>query len=179
MMCCHTNKSNLRPFSRPLLSTCIFSYFFGRFYLNFTFSFSPPFFSVILVFRCFRDIFFFWFRSFLYSSTRKQRRTEFVDQRQQKKKEKKERNTWTGHLNIHCVTLLLPITNLAPVKSYLPHYYVQEQRQLEKKKRKCKDQKKKQPYVIIMKNNIFWFILGSRSAPFLSLSFEENIYFWR
>lgn len=177
MMCCHTNKSNLRPFSRPLLSTCIFSYFFGRFYLNFTFSFSPPFFSVILVFRCFRDVF-FWFCSFLYSSTRKQRRTEFVDQRQQKKKEKKERNTWTGHLNFHCVTLLLPITNLAPVKSYLPHYYVQEQRQLEKKKRKCKDQKK-QPYVIIMKNNIFWFILGSRSAPFLSLSFEENIYFWR
>lgn len=178
MMCCHTNKSNLRPFSRPLLSTCIFSYFFGRFYLNFTFSFSPPFFSVILVFRCFRDIFFLvlFFFIFFHEKTETHR---ICWPTTTEKKEKKERNTWTGHLNIHCVTLLLPITNLAPVKSYLPHYYVQEQRQLEKKKRKCKDQKKKQPYVIIMKNNIFWFILGSRSAPFLSLSFEENIYFWR
>lgn len=102
MMCCHTNKSNLRPFSRPLLSTCIFSYFFGRFYLNFTFSFSPPYFSVILVFRCFWDIFFFfWFCSFLYSSTRKQRRTEFVDQRQKEKKKRKERKkhlNWTPQL---------------------------------------------------------------------------------
>lgn len=177
MMCCHTNKSNLRPFSRPLLSTCIFSYFFGRFYLNFTFSFSPPFFSVILVFRCFRDIFFGSVLFYILPRENRDARNLLTNDNR-KKKEMKERNTWTGHLNIHCVTLLLPITNLAPVKSYLPHYYVQEQRQLEKKKRKCKDQKK-QPYVIIMKNNIFWFILGSRSAPFLSLSFEENIYFWR
>lgn len=143
MMCCHTNKSNLRPFSRPLLSTCIFSYFFGRFYLNFTFSFSPPYFSVILVFRCFWDIFFFlvlFFFIFFHEKTE----THGIcwPTTKGKKKEKKERNTWTGHLNFHCVTLLLPITNLAPVKSYLPHYYVQEQRQLEKKKRKCKDQKK-------------------------------------
>lgn len=144
MMCCHTNKSNLRPFSRPLLSTCIFSYFFGRFYLNFTFSFSPPYFSVILVFRCFWDIFFFFGSVLFYILPRENRdaRNLLTNDKRKKKKEKKERNTWTGHLNFHCVTLLLPITNLAPVKSYLPHYYVQEQRQLEKKKRKCKDQKK-------------------------------------
>ena len=42
-----------------------------------------------------------------------------------------------------------------------------------------KEYEPKRADAIMMKNNIFWFILGSRSAPFLSLSFEENIYFWR
>lgn len=102
MMCCHTNKSNLRPFSRPLLSTCIFSYFFGRFYLNFTFSFSPPYFSVILVFRCFWDIFFFFGSVLFYILPRENRDARNLltnDKRKKKKrKERKKHLNWTPQL---------------------------------------------------------------------------------
>ena len=107
MMCCHTNKSNLRPFSRPLLSTCIFSYFFGRFYLNFTFSFSPPYFSVILVFRCFWDIFFFFGSVLFYILPRENRDARNLLTNDKRKKKKKKRKKETPELDTSTSTVSL------------------------------------------------------------------------
>ena len=88
---------------------------------------------------------------FIYPSTREQRRTEFVDQgrkdkkerkekeMKKKKKEKKKHLNWAPKLPL-CSLCFFQLRIFAPVKSHLPRYYVQEQRQLKTKKKEKKNE---------------------------------------
>ena len=194
MMCCHTNKSNLvlLPFLFSVLCPYIQLFFSVVYILECYVTFSLSCFFETLVSRCFRDLFIILLLLLLLLLLLFHERTEMHEivwpTTKKKKKRKKKRETPELGTSTSTVSLLLlPITNLRPREHPVPTLLCarkieinrKRERKMKKKEKKRKEKKKKQPYVIIMKNNIFWFILGSRSAPFLSLSFEENIYFWR
>lgn len=77
--------------------------------------------------------------------------------KKKKKKEKPEHLNWAPKLPL-CSLCFFQLRIFAPVKSHLPRYYVQEQRQLKtkkKKREKCKDlkRKKKKKKATVCHNN--------------------------
>ena len=111
MMCCHTNKSNLvlLPFLFSVLCPYIQLFFSVVYILECYVTFSLSCFFETLVSRCFRDLFIILLLLLLLLLLLFHERTEMHEivwptTKKKKKKKEKERNTWTGHLDFHCVT---------------------------------------------------------------------------